>query len=358
MTATVGLSAPYAHAPTSIRRTMGLVLLALLPATLFNAGLFGWPAINLFVVTVLAALATEALCLRMAGKPLFPALTDGSAVLTGWLLAMSLPPWAPWWIGAVGALIGIAVGKHVFGGLGQNIFNPAMVARVALLISFPVPMTLFVAPRPIHSANAPGFLDGLAITFGGRLDVDAVSAASALGHVKTELSRGVPVDQTLAQGHDWLATLLGMVPGSLGETSALLLVAGGLFLLAKRVITWHIPLSLMGTLFVLGSLSGLLEPGRYPDGLFHLLSGATLLGAFFIATDLVTSPVTRQGRIIYGIGCGAITFVIRTWAGYPEGMAFAVLLMNAATPLIDRYVRPRVFGRTSKGEPLTGKSKP
>lgn len=357
MTVTVGLSAPYAHAPTSIRRTMGLVLLALLPATLYNAGLFGWPAVNLFVVTVLAALATEAVCLRLAGKPLFPPLTDGSAVLTGWLLAMSLPPWAPWWIGAVGGFIGIAIGKHAFGGLGQNVFNPAMVARVALLISFPVPMTLFVAPRPLSSADTPGFLEGLAITFGGRLDLDAVSAASALGHVKTELSRGVPVDQTLSQHQDWIATLLGAVPGSLGETSAVLLLAGGLFLIAKRIITWHVPVSLMGTLFVLGSVTSLIDPGRYPDGLFHLLTGATLLGAFFIATDLVTSPVTREGQIIYGIGIGALTFVIRTWAGYPEGMAFAVLLMNAATPLIDRYVRPRVFGRTSKGEPLSAKRK-
>lgn len=358
MTIAAHVSAPYAHAPTSIRRTMGLVILALLPATLFDAGLFGWPAINLFAITVAAALAAEAACLRLAGKAVWPALTDGSAVLTGWLLAMSLPPWAPWWIGAVGSVIGIVIGKHVFGGLGQNLFNPAMVARVALLISFPLPMTLFVAPQPLFSAQAPGFYDALAITFGGGVSVDAVSAASALGHVKTELSRGVPVNETLSHGHDLLATAWGMVPGSLGETSAVLLLLGGLFLIAKRVITWHIPVSLMATLFVLGSVFHALDPTRHADGLFQLLSGATFLGAFFIATDLVTSPVTRQGQLIYGAGIGLITFAIRAWAGYPEGMAFAVLLMNAMTPLIDRYVRPRVFGRTGKGIPLQPKVRP
>ncbi len=351
MTVAVESSAPFAHAPISVRRIMGLVLLALTPATLFNAYWFGWPAIFLFAVTVGAAVIAEAACLALANRPLRPSLGDGSAVLTGWLLALSLPPWAPWWIGATGAFVAIVVGKHVFGGLGQNPFNPAMVARVALLISFPVQMTLFTAPRPLFSPFAPGFGDGLAVTFGGDVAVDAVSAASALGHVKTELSRGVPIDHSLA-GVDYLGLMLGNAPGSMGEGAALLLLLGGLFLIAKRVITWHVPVSFLGTLFVLATLSHLAEPARYPDGVFHLLAGATMLGAFFIATDLVTSPVTREGQLIYGCGIGVITFVIRSWAGYPEGLAFAVLLMNAATPLIDRWVRPRVYGRTRAGEPL------
>lgn len=351
MTIAAQISAPFAHASNSVRRIMLLVMMALLPATLCNLYLFGWPALNLFAVTLAVALATEAGCLWLSGKPLQPSLGDGSAVLTGWLLAMSLPPWAPWWIGAVGAFIAIAVGKHVFGGLGQNLFNPAMVARVALLVSFPVLMTQWIAPQPLHAATAPGFIEGLRITFLGTPALDAFSAASALGQVKTELSRGIPAYETVAQ-FDPAALALGLVPGSMGETSALLLLAGGLFLMARRVITWHVPVSMLGTLFVLGSIGHLLDPARHPDGLFHLLTGATMLGAFFIATDLVTSPVTRQGQILYGAGIGLITFVIRTWAGYPEGLAFAVLLMNACTPLIDRYLRPRVFGRTRTGRPL------
>lgn len=350
MTAVVQTSAPFAHAPTSVRRVMLLVAAALAPATLFSLYLFGWPALNLFAVTLATAVAAEAACLRLAGRPLRPALGDGSALLTGWLLALSLPPWAPWWIGVVGAVIAIAIGKHVYGGLGQNLFNPAMVARVALLISFPLPMTQWMAPQPLLSPGAPGFAEALGITFGGA-GVDALSAASALGHVKTELSRGAPLDQAMGQV-DLLASLLGSVPGSMGETSALLILAGGLFLLARRVITWHVPVSLLATLFVLASLAHWLDPARYADGLFHILSGATLLGAFFIATDLVTSPVTRQGQLVYGAGIGLIIFVIRNWAGYPEGVAFAVLLMNACTPLIDRYMRPRVFGRSRSGEPL------
>lgn len=351
MTLAAQIGAPFAHAGNSVRRIMLLVIAALLPATLFDLYLFGWPAFNLFAVTVLAAVATEAACLAFAARPVRPALGDGSAVLTGWLLAMSLPPWAPWWVGAVGSFIAIAIAKHTFGGLGQNLFNPAMVARVALLISFPVPMTRWVAPLPPHLPAAPGFVESLGITFAGAPVVDAVSAASALGHIKTELSRGVPVTDSAAHV-DWTALALGAVPGSLGETSALLLLAGGLFLIARKVISWHVPVALLATLFVLGTAANLADPARYPDGLLHLLGGATMLGAFFIATDLVTSPVTRQGQVLYGVGIGAITFVIRTWAGYPEGMAFAVLLMNACTPLIDRYLRPRVFGRTRTGRPI------
>lgn len=355
MSVFIDKSGPYAHAATSVQRTMGLVLAALLPATLFNLWQFGWPAANLFAVTIGAALAAEALCLTIMDRPLKPALGDLSAILTAWLLAMSLPPWAPWWIGAVGGFIAIAIGKHMFGGIGQNVFNPAMVARVALLISFPVQMTVFTRPLPMGQPGAPGFLDGLAVTFHGRFDLDAISAASALGHVKTELSRGIPITESMAAAPGWMDLALGMVPGSFGETSAALILLGGLFLIARRVITWHIPVTMLATVFVLASLFNLADPGRYADGLFHILSGATLLGAFFIATDYVTSPVSKQGQIVYAIGIGALTFVIRTWAAYPEGVAFAVLLMNAMTPLIDRGFRPRVFGRNRRGEPLKPK---
>jgi electron transport complex protein RnfD len=340
---------------------MVAVMLALAPATLFDLWLFGWPAINLFVITLVTALAAEAVCLGLARKPVLPFLLDGSALVTGWLLALTLPPWAPWWVGVLGSGCAIGLAKHAYGGLGQNVFNPAMVARVALLVSFPVVMTAWVSPQPLFSAGAPGFLEGLAMTFGGQAPVDGVSAATALGYVKTELSRGIPVAEslqhlsrgsTLTYMPDLTDLAWGYEPGSLGETSAVLILAGGLFLMARRIISWHIPAMVLATLFVLGTLFNALDPARYAPGLFHIFSGGSFLGAFFIATDYVTSPVSKRGQLVFGIGCGALTWVIRTFAGYPEGMAFAVLLMNSLTPIIDQYTRPRLFGRTRSGKPL------
>jgi electron transport complex protein RnfD len=330
---------------------MNTVLLALVPATLFDLWLFGWPAVFLFLLSIGSSLGAEALCLRIGNRPLQPTLSDGSAVLTGWLLAMSLPPWAPWWVAVLGAVFAIPLAKHVFGGLGQNVFNPAMVARVALLVSFPVQMTLFVAPHPLFAAGSPGFAEALSITF-GHGTLDTMSAASALGFVKTELSRGVPVGESVRHVPDLMDLALGAKPGSMGETSALLVLLGGLVLLARRIISWHIPVAVMTTVFVMGTVFNAVDPARFAPGTFHLLSGATFLGAFFIATDYVTSPVSKKGQLVFGFGVGLLTWVIRTFAGYPEGMAFAVLLMNALTPIIDQQFRPRVFGRTSKGEPL------
>ncbi|MBU0594538.1 MAG: RnfABCDGE type electron transport complex subunit D [Gammaproteobacteria bacterium] len=351
-------SAPFTHQASSVQKIMFTVLLALIPATAFNLYLFGWPAILLFSVTVGSCVIVEAGCLALAGRPVRATLGDYSAVLTGWLLAMSLPPWAPWWIGFLGAIFAIALAKHPFGGIGQNVFNPAMVARVALLISFPVAMTVWVMPHPLFSAGAPGFFDAIAITFGGQMP-DAVSAASALGHVKTELTRGIPVSQSMVQAPDLMDMMMGYRAGSLGETSAILILAGGLFLMAKRIISWHIPLSVMGGVFLMGAIFHAVDPARFASGTFHLLSGATFLGAFFIATDYVTSPVSKKGQLIFGLGCGVLIWLIRTFAGYPEGVAFAVLLMNALVPIIDQYTRPRAFGRNRKGEPLPlGEEKP
>ncbi len=345
-------SGPFTHAPTSVQKTMTTVLLALAPATVFNAYLFGWPAIFLFIVTVGSCLLVEAACLQVQGRSVSGGLSDGSAALTGWLLAMSLPPWAPWWTGLLGAIFAIVLAKHVYGGLGQNVFNPAMVARVALLVSFPVQMTSFVAPKPLFSGTAPGFADSLAITFGSAFNLDTMSTASALGLVKTNLSLGIPASQSVGNTPGLVDMLLGFHPGSMGETSGLLILAGGLFLMWRRIISWHIPVAVIGTLFVMGTLFNTMSPDRFTSGLFQVLSGATFLGAFFIATDYVTSPVSKQGQIVFGIGVGLMTWIIRTFAGYPEGMAFAVLLMNSLAPIIDHHLRPRVFGRTRQGEPL------
>jgi len=345
------IAGPYAHERTSVSRIMVLVVLALVPATLFSLWQFGWPAIFLFLITVGTCLAAEAACLRIAEKPLRPSLLDGSALLTGWLLAMSLPPWAPWWIGVLGGLIAIVVAKQVFGGIGQNLFNPAMVARVALLISFPAELTRYVAPAPLFSPQAPGFGEGLAITFG--LDgPDMVTGATLLGQVRTELGQGHTLPDILPGIYQPWSDAVGTLAGSMGETSALLLLLGGLFLLSQRVITWHIPVATIATLALAATLMNLYDPAHYPDALYHLVGGATLLAAFFIATDPVTSPISPRGQLIFGAGLGVLIYSIRTWAAYPEGVAFAIILMNTCTPLIDHYVRPRVYGRDRKGAPI------
>ncbi len=346
------ISGPHAHSKFSVTETMAVVMVCLSPATAMGFYLFGWPAVLLFATTIAAALVFEALCLLIARKPLARFLTDGSAILTAWLLAMTLPPWAPWWVGVTGAALAIVVGKHVFGGLGQNLFNPAMVARAILLISFPVQMTGWVMPVPIGDPSAPSLADALAITFGAGPSVDALSGATALSFVTAELSAGRPLSDILPQTYGVEALFTGQITGSLGETSALLLLLGGGLLMAMRIIQWVIPAAVLGSVAVLAGALHLANPEAYLPPLWHLSSGALMLTAFFIATDYVTSPVSRSGQVIYGTGSGALIVVIRTWGAFPEGAAFAVLLMNGCTPLIDEYTRPRIFGRTRKGAPL------
>ena len=343
---------PHAHAPTSVSRIMATVMLALTPATLFGFWLYGWPAINLWLVALSVALVSEAAALKIMGRPLRAGLLDGSGLLTAWLLALSLPPWAPWWLAAVGALFAIVIGKQIFGGLGQNLFNPAMAARVMLLISFPLEMTAWTVPMPITSGAAPGFFEALGITFAGVAPADGISSATLLGQVKTDLGRGLGLDQVLAGIYDPAAFALGQRAGSLGETSAVLLLIGGLILIARRVITWHIPLAMLAGVALPALLAHLIAPGHYPGLAYHMLSGGLMLGAFFIATDPVSSPNSISGQLVFGFACGVLTWIIRTWGGYPEGVAFAVLLLNAATPVIDRYFKPRIYGRDRKGVAL------
>ncbi len=343
------VAGPHLHAGTSVRRSMGLVMMALVPATAWGIAQYGWPALNLLLLTVAVAVGAEAFSLRASGQPVKPVLRDGSALVTGWLLAMTLPPWSPWWIGVIGALFAIIVGKQVFGGLGQNLFNPAMAARVVLLVAFPLEMTTWVGPQPLSEPASPGFVESLSITFLEPVDADAVSGATALGHDTSTPSASFGKNEAIPAGFDAIDALLGQHHGSLGEGSAPLLAAGGLLLLLCGVIRWPIPLAMMASLVLAATLFHGLEPARYPDASFHLLSGGFVLGVFFIATDPVTSPVTRAGQLVFGVGCGLLTYTIRTWGGYPEGVAFAVLLMNAATPIIDYYVRPRVFGRRLSG---------
>jgi electron transport complex protein RnfD len=345
-------SGPHTHATRTTGQIMGMVLLALLPATVFGFYLFGWPALNLWLLTMLSAVVSEAFSLKLANKPILFYLSDGSAILSGWLLAMTLPPWAPWWIGVVGGVMAIILGKQVFGGVGQNLFNPAMLARVVLLISFPVEMTSWVMPQPLFAAHTPSFLEGLSITFHG-YSLDMVSGASSLGAVRTELTQGHTLSMILVPHHYTNENLaLGFISGSLGETSSLLIILGGLFLLYKRIFTWHVPVAMLASVAILASLFHEINPERYASAGFHLFAGGMILGAFFIATDPVTSPSSALGKLIFGAGLGGLDYVIRTWGGYPEGIAFSVMIMNAMTPLIDHYTRPRVYGHTWRGDVL------
>lgn len=345
---------PHAHAQNSIGKVMLTVMLALAPATVFGFWLYGWPAINLWAVSIIAAILGEAFIIRIQKRAVKPVIMDGSGILTAWLLALSLPPYAPWWIAVLGSLFAVVVGKQIFGGLGQNVFNPAMAARVMLLISFPLEMTTWGAPSTLTSANGLNLIEGLKVTFLGQ-PLDGMASASLLGHVKTEFTRGIGLDQALAGYFVPMDALSGLRVGSLGETAALLILLGGLVLIARRIITWHAPVAMLLGVAVPALIFSLVDGNHYAGPMVHLLSGGVMLGAFFIITDPVTSPNTTTGQFIFGLGCGLLTWVIRTWGGYPEGVAFAVLLMNAATPLIDQYVKPRIYGRDSKGAALPAK---
>jgi H+/Na+-translocating ferredoxin:NAD+ oxidoreductase subunit D len=315
-------SSPHAHSGVTTDKVMRDVIYALLPACAVAVYLFGLHALLVLVLCTAGCVGTEALCRKGLGRPL--TLTDGSAVVTGILLAMNLPPSAPWWLALVGSVVAIAIGKQVYGGLGHNPFNPALVGRVVLLISFPVQMTTWSAPAPLGSG------------------LDAVTSATPLGSAKEAvmLHGHLPLDLQTGIG----SYLLGNMAGSLGEVSAVALLLGAAYLFWRKVLTWHIPVSYLGTALVFSGIFWLIDPSRYPGPLFQLATGGLILGAFFMATDMVTSPVTTRGMLVFGVGCGLITVLIRLFGGYPEGVSFAILLMNAATPLIDRFTRPKKFG--------------
>jgi len=351
MTNATPVSGPHTHTSNSVSKVMLKVMLALLPATAFGVYLFGWPALNLFIVTVAAALLSEIFCLYIAGKQIKIFVFDGSAILTGWLLAITLPPWSPWWIGVIGSIFAIVVGKHVFGGIGQNIFNPAMLARVVLLVSFPLEMTTWTNPYPLYSTISPDFIASLKITFLSHTPIDAISGATILGDIRTELGLGHTLSEVLVKNTDHNNLLMGFTKGSMGETSAILILSGGLLLLAQRIISWHIPIAMLASIALLSTIFNFINPHVYANAWVHVFSGGAILGAFFIATDIVTSPNSNLGKVIFGAGCGVLVYIIRTWGGYPEGVAFAVILMNALTPLIDYYVRPNIYGYKSKGVP-------
>jgi electron transport complex protein RnfD len=318
-------SSPHIRDGSSIPKVMHTVVLALVPGAAMGVYLFGFPALITIILAIAACMGFEAWMQWMMGRKI--TVFDGSAILTGLLLAMNLPSSAPWWLTIIGSAVAIIIGKHLYGGLGQNIFNPALVARVFLLISWPVQMTSFPAPKAL-SAGA-----------------DAVSSATPLTAIKMELMSHKPtIDITQIPQPSTFDLLLGIHGGSLGEVSIIALLIGGLYLLYKKIITWHIPVSFIGTVLAFSAVMWIVNPMKYANPVFHIFTGGLILGAFFMATDYVTSPVTNRGMLIFGAGCGFLTILIRLFGGYPEGVSFAILLMNLATPLIDKLVTPTKYG--------------
>ena len=308
---------PHVHSGNSIPKCMYNVLIALIPAFLVSLYFFGVGALIVTLTSVVACVLFEYLIQKFILK-VKPTVSDGSAILTGVLLAFNVPANLPVWIILIGALVAIGIGKMSFGGLGNNIFNPALVGRVFLLISFPVQMTTW--PKP----------DVLTTQY-----LDAETAATPLGLLK----QGLPIEATTTD------MLLGNVGGSLGEIGAIALLIGFAYMLITKVITWHIPVSILATAFIFSWLTNGFEA---TEALQQLLLGGMLLGAIFMATDYVTSPMTHKGMVIYGICIGLLTIIIRRWGAYPEGMSFAILIMNAVTPLINKYVKPKRFGEVKK----------
>lgn len=310
----IAAPSPHIHGAESTLRIMGDVVLALLPALLVSAYVLGWRVLFVTAVSVVACVAFEYLIARFLLKRR-STIGDLSAVVTGLLLAFNLPTGIPWWIVVIGALVAIGIGKMTFGGLGCNPFNPALTGRIFLLIAYPVQMTDWTTGVP-----------------------DALTGSTILADVKAGLTSVSEVD--------FVAMLGGHMNGSMGEIGSFALILGGLYLLWRRVISWHIPVAVLGTMALFALFLAIGDGGAalWQMPLFHILAGGALLGAIYMATDYSTSPMTHCGMLIYGVGIGLLTMIIRVWGAYPEGMSFAIFIMNAATPLINKYCRPKRFG--------------
>jgi electron transport complex protein RnfD len=315
--AVIAAQPPHVIAGFTVPRVMFQVLAALLPVLAVQVYLFGTRTLLLVVVAAIAALACEALALRLRHRSVRPFLRDGSVLVTAVLIALAVPPTLSPWLLVLGVAVAVLLAKHAYGGLGQNPFNPAMVGYAVLLVSFPLEMTRWPAP-------------------GG--DWDAMTGATALDALRTGLRQSYTMKEILA------GPAFGRVGAGGGEWINLAALAGGVYLLVRRVVRWHIPVAMLAGIAVPAALFHAFDPGAYAGASFHLAAGATMLGAFFIATDPVSAATSDRGRLVYGAGIGLLTWIIRTWGGFPDGVAFAVLLMNLSVPLIDRYTVPRIHG--------------
>jgi electron transport complex protein RnfD len=336
-------AAPHVVAGFTVPRVMYQVLLALLPVAAVQVALFGPGALLQFAVSGPTALACEATALRLRGRDLGPFLRDGSVLVTAALLSLAVPPLLPWWLTVLGTAIAVLLGKHAYGGLGYNPFNPAMVGYAVLLVSFPLEMTRWPVPYGSTGISWPelarlswhSFMSGPAAAGSGW---DAYTGATALDALRTGLGQRYTMEEILAQ------PAFGSMGGAGAQWVNLAALGGGLYLLARGIVRWHIPVAVLAGIAVPAAVMHVVDPGAHASASFQLLAGATMLGAFFIATDPVSAATSDRGRLLYGAGVGSITWVIRAWGGYPDGIAFAVLLMNLAAPLIDRYTVPRIHG--------------
>ncbi len=321
---------PHQHSDDSTRKLMLGVIIALAPSLAASIYFFGTGAIIITLTSVISCVAFEYLIQKFLMKQK-PSISDGSAIVTGLLLAFNVPSGLPVYILILGALFAIGIAKMSFGGLGNNPFNPAIVGRIFLLISFPVQMTTWPKPTGFHPVTA-----------------DAVTGATPLGIINEGLRNGETISQLMDKVPSNLHMFFGYMGGSMGEISALAIIIGGIYLLWKRIISWHIPVSILVSMFIFTGILWLIRPEQFTDPVFQLLTGGVLLGAVFMATDYVTSPMSHKGMIIYGIGIGVMTVLIRNWGAFPEGVSFAILTMNAFTPLINMFIKPSRFGKEVK----------
>ena len=334
-------SSPHLPVNDSVASMMRMVMLALLPGVAVYFWLFGWGVLFNLLLAGATAVVAEACMLMLRKRPVRVTLLDGSALLAGLLLALALPPLAPWWIPVIGSLFAIVIAKQLYGGLGYNPFNPAMVGYVVLLISFPLELTLWPAAGD-HPDLHTTFMWVFTHSLPDGITIDAVTMATPMDAVRTRLGLGESLG-SLSTG-----SLFGLMGGAGWEWVNLGFLLGGLWMLKLRVIQWRIPVSMLAGLALMALIFHLIDPDTYAAPQFHLFSGAAMLGAFFIATDPVSASTTPLGRLLYGFGIGVLTWIIRTWGGYPDGVAFAVLLMNLAAPTLDYYTRPRVFGQQDR----------
>lgn len=318
---------PHIHGTDTVKKIMYGVIIAMLPSLFISVYYFGLSAIKITVVAVVACLLFEYLIQRFLLKQDVKSFQDGSAVITGMLLAFNLPSSLPLWMVVIGSLVSIGIAKMTFGGIGKNPFNPALVGRVFLLISFPVHMTSWLKPTAITAQMT-----------------DAITGPTALGIVKEGVAKGESVSQLLTQIPSYTDMFIGNMAGSLGEVSALAILIGALYMLVKKIITWHIPVSFILAASLFAGILWFINPLQHADPIFHLLTGGLMLGAVFMATDMVTSPMTKSGQLLFGAGCGVLTILIRVFGAYPEGVSFAILIMNAFVPLINKGFKPIPFG--------------
>lgn len=343
-------NSPFLRQPASVRTVMLKVLAALLPGIAVYVWFFG-PAILVQIgLASAAALAAEAVLLKMRGKPVWLFVSDGSALVTAWLIALTFPPIGPWWLVVVGTLIAIVVVKHLYGGLGQNPFNPAMVAFCAMIVAYPQLMSQW--PAAGHEINLAAFAAQMQAIFGERR-LDAIVMATPLDTLRTALHTAearATVDGILGSGANF-----GNIGGRGWEWVALAYLLGGLWLIQQRIITWHIPAAFIATLALVSAAASLASPDRFVGPGFHLFTGGAMLGAFFIATDPISAATTPKGKLIYAAGIALLTWIIRVFGAYPDGIAFAVVLMNIVAPLIDMRTQPPVFGHKGFGPKGNGK---